>query len=57
MAIALTALPACGGPFFVFPGGELRGEVVGWLVTDWSFVEDRFVDLETRPDDPYSGPK
>jgi hypothetical protein len=54
MAIALAALPACGGPFFVFPGGELQGEVVDGIVTDWSFVEDRFLDLETRPDDPYS---
>ncbi len=54
LAIALTTLPACGGPFFVFPGGELEGEVVDGPVTDWSFVEDRFLDLETRPDQPYS---
>ena len=54
IAIALTALSACGGPFLVFPGGELRGEVVDGLVTDWSFVEDRFLDLETRPENPYS---
>ncbi len=54
IAIALTALPACGGPFFVFPGGELKGQVVDDLVTDWSFVEDRFLHLETRPDKPYS---
>ena len=45
---------ACGGPFLVFPGGALSGEVVTEPVTDWSFVADRFVDLETRPDDPYS---
>lgn len=45
---------ACGGPFLVFPGGELSGEVVTEPVDDWGFVEDRFVDLETRPDDPYS---
>lgn len=47
-------LGACGGPFLVIPGGELQGEVVTEPVTDWSFVEDRFVDLETRPEDPYS---
>ena len=23
-------------------------------MTDWSFVTDRFVDLETRPEQPYS---
>ena len=23
-------------------------------MTDWSFVEDRFIDIETRPGDPYS---
>ena len=49
------ALSACGGgPFLVFPGGELAGEVVTEPVSDWSFVSDRFVDLETNPDDPYS---
>ena len=34
--------------------GELSGQVVTTRVGDWSFVEDSFVDLETRPDDPYS---
>ena len=48
------ALAACGGPFLVFPGGALSGEVVEEPVRDWSFVDDAFVDLETRPDDPYS---
>ena len=43
-----------GGPFLVFPGGELSGEIVTEPVTDWSFLDDRFIDLETRPDDPYS---
>ena len=51
--LAIFAL-ACGGPMLVFPGGALRGEVVTEPVTDWSFVTDSFVDLETRPDDPYS---
>ena len=45
---------ACGGPFLVFPGGELRGQVVTAPVSDWSFADDMFVDLEVRPDDPYS---
>ncbi len=51
---ALSAVLACGGPFLVFPGGALRGEVVSEPPTDWSFVDDRFIDLETRPEDPYS---
>ena len=53
LALLGTCL-ACGGPFLVFPGGELSGEVVTEPVTDWSFVTDYFVDLETRPDAPYS---
>jgi len=53
---AATALVACGGPFLVIPGGRLSGEVVDEPVEDWSFVREhhRFVDLETRPGDPYS---
>ena len=51
---ALLSLAGCGGPFLVFPGGELSGQVVSERVDDWSFVTDEFVDLETRPDDPYS---
>ena len=47
-------LLGCGGPFLVFPGGGLRGEIVTEPVTDWSFADDLFVDLETRLDDPYS---
>jgi hypothetical protein len=44
----------CGGPFLVFPGGALRGDVVSEPVEDWSFVTASFLDLETRPSDPYS---
>lgn len=54
IAIALSVCLACGGPILVFPGGALSGEVVHEPVEDWSFVSDAFVDLETRPDDPYS---
>lgn len=53
-AFALVAIPACGGPFFVFPGGALEGDVVAEPVEDWSFASDAFVDLETRPEQPYS---
>ena len=54
LLLGLLMAAGCGGPFLVFPGGEMRGEVVTEPVEDWSFVTDRFVDLETRPQDPYS---
>lgn len=57
-SLAISALLmmslACGGPMLVFPGGALSGEVVSEPVEDWSFVTDSFVDLELRPEDPYS---
>ena len=52
--VGLALIAGCGGPVLVFPGGELSGEVVTEPVDDWSFVTDSFVDLEVRPDDPYS---
>ncbi len=45
---------ACGGPLLMFPGGRLSGDVVTEPVSDWSFVDDRSVDLETRPSAPSS---
>lgn len=45
---------ACGSPFIMIPGGELSGQVTA-APADWSFsdaVDD--VQLETRPEDPYS---
>ena len=53
-ALACLLATGCGGPFLVFPGGALSGEVADQPVEDWSFVDDAFLDLETRPDDPYS---
>ena len=44
----------CASPFLGLPGGALSGEVVTAPVEDWSFVDDVFVHLETRPSDPYS---
>jgi hypothetical protein len=52
--LGLACTLGCGGPFLVIPGGALSGEVVTEPVADWSFVDDDFIDLETRPDDPYS---
>ena len=53
LVIVSTAF-ACGGPFLVFPGGALSGEVVVAPVENWSFVDSTFVDLELRPGEPYS---
>ena len=52
--LLLLAAACRGGPFLMFPGGELSGEVVTEPVDDWSFVDSAFLHLETRPDDPYS---
>jgi hypothetical protein len=54
VALAWVSALGCGGPFLVFPGSELSGEVVSEPVEDWSFVRSAFIDLETRPSDPYS---
>ncbi len=50
----LCLVAGCGGPTLVIPGGALSGEIVETPVADWSFADDLFLDLETRPDDPYS---
>ncbi len=52
--LLVLAAAGCGGPFLMLPGGELRGEVASEPVDDWSFAGDRFIDLEVRPQDPYS---
>ena len=52
--VVAAVLVGCGGPLLAIPGGELEGTVVTEPVSDWSFVDDPFVDLEVRPDDPYS---
>ena len=54
LGLLLVFMVGCGGPFFIIPGGELSGDVVSKPVSDWSFVSDSFVDVETRPSDPYS---
>jgi hypothetical protein len=45
---------ACSGPVGVFPGGELRGELVTEPPASWSFPESGVLTLETRAGDPYS---
>jgi len=53
LVMAVT-IGGCSSPFLGLPGGKLRGEVVHEPVEDWSFADSWFLDLETRPDDPYS---
>ena len=56
LLISLIALAAagCNGPFVLLPGGELDGEIEA-APSDWGFAgEYGTVQLETRPDDPYS---
>lgn len=50
----LLAVAACGGPLGILPGGALRGEEA--TAGAWSEVVSASgtLDLETRPEDPYS---
>ena len=42
-------------PFLVFPGGELRGTLDSSGIDDWGLTDKvEFVQIETRPDRPYS---
>lgn len=53
-ALGLLALVGCGGPVLVFPGGALEGPVEP-PPESFAFARDvGTVQLETRPDDPYS---
>ncbi len=50
----LAALAACE-PIGPLPGGQLSGELVTAPVDDWGFSNsEKTLQLETRPDDPYS---
>ena len=53
LLLALAAFAACG-PIVTIPGGELAGQVVA-APDDWKFTDAiDTVQLETRPEDPYS---
>ena len=54
LALLLPLAAACGGPFLVFPGGSLSGEVASEPAGGWSPLESGVFALETRPSDPYS---
>jgi hypothetical protein len=53
LAIPLLLVLGCG-PLVMIPGGSLSGDVQP-VPADWSFTDEvETVQLETRPDDPYS---
>lgn len=55
LALSVALLLAACGPLGPFPGGRLSGDLEREPVTDWSFLDaHETVQLETRPDDPYS---
>lgn len=52
--VAIALALGCGGPLWMVPGGALSGETRP-APTDWSFSDSvKNVQLETRPEDPYS---
>lgn len=53
-AVCAALFAACSGPFVLLPGGRLEGEVVP-VPGDWAFTDEiSTIQIETRPDDPYS---
>lgn len=54
LALCVSVMAACGGPIAVFPGGALDGTVKP-SPPSFAFARDAgTIQLETRPDDPYS---
>ena len=53
-SFGLLAAAGCGGPFLVFPGGAMRGDLAVEVPSDWSSFDASFLELETRPNEPYS---
>ncbi len=52
--LALVATSGCNGPFGLLPGGPLEGDAAQ-TPSNWAFAGDYgTVQLETRPEDPYS---
>lgn len=53
LPVLWVVLSGCQGPFLTFPGGALEGPV--GHTESFAFAADhRLLQLETRPDDPYS---
>lgn len=55
IGVACLVLAAACEPWGPIPGGALEGSLVREPVADWSFTNSQStVELETRPQDPYS---
>ena len=54
MLVFLIAGMGCGGPWLAIPGGHLSGREVEKVPADWTSETAQFMELETRPEDPYS---
>ena len=54
LGIVALAMMGCTEPFITLPGEKLPGDVAD-PPEDWSAIKDvQVIQLETRPDDPYS---
>jgi hypothetical protein len=54
LLLLAVASAGCNGPTLLLPGGKLDGEIQP-APSDWAFAGDYgTVQLETRPEDPYS---
>ena len=54
IAMSSLFLVASCGPFLLLPGGKLEGTAAP-AMSDWAFTDEvKTVQLETRPEDPYS---
>ncbi|MEE3332125.1 MAG: hypothetical protein VX246_14765 [Myxococcota bacterium] len=51
--VVLVEASGCGGPALVIPGGALSGPVVA-PPESWEGTNSTFLDLEVRPENPYS---
>jgi hypothetical protein len=52
--VLAASVAGCDGPFVILPGGALEGSTAA-APDSWSFTQEvGTVQLETRPDDPYS---
>ena len=56
VVLAALGLAGCaGGPWGPIAGGSLAGERSSERIGNWAFARSsQYVDLEVRPDDPYS---
>jgi hypothetical protein len=54
LLVLLASLGGCNGPLAMIPGGAFQGATEATTPGEWSALQDGVLELETRPDDPYS---